>query len=351
MIKSAMEESKDNLLSAETLLNSFRLIRQNLRFISKWVAGITILSAIYIFSLPRSYSSKVVLLPETGGVASFSTGTIGALGSMMGMRNLSSEDAIYPEFYPKVMQSSPFLVALLKEKVTIEKDHETVSLFDYFDKKQAQPWWSGIFSLLSDDEAVSDSINPIKITKEQKKIVDALEKSMICLYDKKTDAITISTQAQHPEVAQQMADIIQKRLQEFITDYRTHKARIDEDYYQKLYIQSQKDYHKAQREYSAYADANTSVVLESYRTRRSELENEMQLKFDVYSRMSNQLQSAQAKVQERTPAFATIQPATIPIRPSSPRRMIAVAMMFLLSFTGSVGWLIVKDYFNKHKVA
>jgi len=346
-----MEESKDYLLSAETLLNSYRLIRQNLWFISKWVTGITFLSAIYIFSLPRGYSSKVVLLPETGGGASFSAGSLGALGSMMGMRNFSVEDAIYPEFYPKVMQSSPFLVALLKEKVTLEKDNETVSLFDYFDKKQAQPWWSAIFNLSSDDEAVSDSINPIKITKEQKRIVDALEKSMICLYDKKTEAITISTQAQHPEVAQQMADIIQKRLQEFITDYRTHKARIDENYFQKLYIQSQEDYHKAQRDYSTYADAHTSVVLESYRTHRSELENEMQLKFDVYSRMSNQLQSAQAKVQERTPAFVTVQPATIPIRPSSPKRMITVVMMFLLSFAGSVGCVIVKDYFNKHKVA
>lgn len=346
-----MEESKGSLLSAETLLNSYRLIRQNLKFISKWVAGITFLSAIYIFSLPRNYSSKVVLLPETSGFSSLSTGTLGALGSMMGMRNVSSEDAIYPEFYPKVMQSSPFLVALLKEKVTIEKDNETVSLFDYLSKKQAQPWWSAIFELFSDDEVVSDSINPIKITKEQKKIVDALEKSMICLYDKKTEAITISTQAQHPEVAQQMADIITKRLQEFITDYRTHKARVDEDYYQKLYIQSQNDYKKAQREYSTYADANTSVVLESYRTRRSELENEMQLKFDVYSRLSNQLQAARAKVQERTPAFATIQPATIPIKPSSPKRMITVVMMFFLSFAGSAGWVIVKDSFNKHKVA
>ena len=82
-----MEESKDYLLSAETLLNSYRLIRQNLWFISKWVTGITFLSAIYIFSLPRGYSSKVVLLPETGGGASFSAGSLGALGSMMGMKD------------------------------------------------------------------------------------------------------------------------------------------------------------------------------------------------------------------------------------------------------------------------
>ena len=73
-------------------------------------------------------------------------------------------------------------------------------------------------------------------------------------------------------------------------------------------------------------------MLESFRAKQENLENEMQLRYNIYSSLTTQLQLAQAKVQERTPAFTTLKCATVPIKPAGPKRMIFVAVMTSLAF-------------------
>jgi hypothetical protein len=58
----------------------------------------------------------------------------------------------------------------------------------------------------------------------------------------------------------------------------------------------------------------------------------MQLKFNTYSVLNTQLQQAINKVQERTPAFTTLKGAEVPVKASSPKRMIFVVGMLFLAF-------------------
>lgn len=46
--------------------------------------------------------------------------------------------------------------------------------------------------------------------------------------------ISISVEAQDPLICATLTDTVQNRLQQFITDYRTSKARKDLEYYQEL---------------------------------------------------------------------------------------------------------------------
>ena len=85
------------------------------------------------------------------------------------------------------------------------------------------------------------------------------------------------------------------------------------------------------------------IVLESYRAKRDDLENDMQLKYNNYSALQTQLQAAQAKVQENTPAFTTLTNATVPIRPAGPKRMIFVAVMLFLATVGTIVHLFRKE--------
>lgn len=75
--------------------------------------------------------------------------------------------------------------------------------------------------------------------------------------------------------------------------------------------------------------------LQSLQSKIDDLENEMQLKYNAYSTIQTQLQAAEAKVQEKTPAFTTLQSATVPIRPTGPKRMIFVAVCTFLAFVGT----------------
>ena len=161
--------------------------------------------------------------------------------------------------------------------------------------------------------------------------------------DKKTGVITISATAQDPLIAKSLADSVRVKLQTFITDYRTNKSRIDEQYYKKLVDEAKADYERARRIYGSYADANMDVTLESFRAEQTDLENDMQLKYNTYTALMTQYQAAKAKVQERTPAFTILKGASVPIKPTGPKRMLFVAGMMLLTLFGTAFWIVRKD--------
>ena len=103
-------------------------------------------------------------------------------------------------------------------------------------------------------------------------------------------------------------------------------------------------YEDAQKKYANFVDANQNIILLSYRAEQERLQNEMNLAYQVYTQVSQQLQMARAKVQEITPVYTVVQPATVPLKPAKPNKlMILIGFMFLAG-VGSVGWILfVKD--------
>ena len=112
-------------------------------------------------------------------------------------------------------------------------------------------------------------------------------------------------------------------------------------YSQKLFSEAKAQYIKAQQTFGSYSDANTDLILQSFKAKQDELENEMQLRYNIYNQTSQQLQMARAKVQERTPAFTQIQPATVPLKKDGPKRMtIVLGFMFFAIVLTSIHVLI-----------
>ena len=113
---------------------------------------------------------------------------------------------------------------------------------------------------------------------------------------------------------------------------------------EKLYGEAKASYESAQKKYANLVDANQNIILLSYRAEQERLQNEMNLAYQVYTQVSQQLQMARAKVQEITPVYTVVQPATVPLKPAKPNKlMILIGFMFLAG-VGSVGWILfVKD--------
>ena len=112
----------------------------------------------------------------------------------------------------------------------------------------------------------------------------------------------------------------------------------------KTYGEAKASYEDAQKKYANFVDANQNIILLSYRAEQERLQNEMNLAYQVYTQVSQQLQMARAKVQEITPVYTVVQPATVPLKPAKPNKlMILIGFMFLAG-VGSVGWILfVKD--------
>ena len=323
------------------------------------VLGITfVVACIYAFSLPRTYSCKVKLAPELSTTSS--RNTLSALASNFGLsvgsvRNGS--EALYPTLYPDLMNSVDFKTSLFPIKVRRDKDTREMTYYDYLLNEQKSPWWSsaigavvgGIYSLFTSSDTTdvkprtAKEVDPFRLTRKQTAIAKAINRRVQCDVDKKTLVITIVVRDQDPLVCATVADSVKTRLQRFITAYRTSKVRSDLEYNQKIFVEAKREYDKARQLYASFSDANQDVILQSVRTKLNDLENEMQLKFNAYNAISVQLQDAKAKVQQETPAFTTLQSATVPVAPSAPSRSKIVLVFLFLAFMGTTLWAFYKD--------
>lgn len=293
-----------------------------------------ILSCAYILCIPRTYSSNLSLAPELSNNSNLG-GTIGSLASSFGIDigNMETSDAINPMLYPDLMEDNGFVTGLFNIKVATADGNVKCSYYDYLTKHQEYTFWAKGFGyikkLFQEKKAtgVSKKINPYMLSKKQDDVASAIRKNITINIDKKTAVITISTEAQDPLICKTIADSVKERLQVYITNYRTRKARVDEQYYKTLMTEAKHEYEKARQRYGSYADANTDVQLASLQSKQDDMENDMQLKYNAYSAMVTQYQAAKAKVQERTPAFTVVKGAAVPIKPSGPKRLIFVIGM------------------------
>lgn len=344
-----MEESKKQpeVIDLRVVMSK---IWKNRKLFYKTLPIAFVLSCVYIFSIPRYYTSDVKLAPELdNGIGG---GTLGDIASSLGfdISTAQTSDAISPLLYPDLMEDNKFVTNLFNIQVTNKDGDIKDSYYNYLKKHQKKAWWmypiGWIKKMFSEDDngqGAKGKLDPYHLSKKDDNIAKKIRDNIKLSIDKKTGVITINATDQDPIICKTLGDSIMTRLQDFITDYRTNKARIDVEYYKKLTAETKQEYEKARQRYGSYADANMDIVLESYRSKRDDLENDMQLKFNAYSTMNTQLQAAMAKVQERTPAFTVVKGAAVPVKPAGPKRMLFVAGMLILTFIGTAFYLVRKD--------
>ncbi|MEE0337143.1 MAG: chain-length determining protein [Prevotella sp.] len=351
-----MDEGKKKLISVN-ILDVITLLKKDKRKLIIYSCVAAAIGVVVALSTPKTYDSSVTLAPEESG-AGFS-GSISSLASMVGMnmRIGQTGDALYPEIYPDVMSSPDFLVSLFPIKVKTIKGDVSCDYYTYLTKHQksaitdypllAMQYIVSIFSVKN--EALEkgkgkDACNtPLWLTKDQYRVVKSLSKGIQCAVDKKTNVITIKVTDQDPLVAALVADSVKQHLQVAITEYKTKKACNDLQYMQRLFEEARSQYDKARQTYAAYADANQEVTLQAYKMKADDLENDMQLKYNIYTQVVEQLQLAKAKVQERTPAFTVIESAAVPLRASSKSRASMVITYLFFGFFLRFGILVWKN--------
>jgi len=350
-----MEEQKktreiDVVAEARKVLGEWKLLLKAVGIGA--VAGVVVALA-----SPKEYTANVVLAPEMSSGGFGMSESLGSLASSFGidLGGRSSADALYPELYPEIFASTDFVLGLFDVPVRLKEGGGVRSYKEHLKKDTKTPFWRYPMilarKLLAGKAETGDSgADPFKISKDDDKLCEAIRGAISCLVDNKTSVITIAVQDQDPLVAAIMADTLQSRLQEYITSYRTKKARNDYDYYKKLYEESKAEYIRAQQAYASYADANQDVILQTVKAKTDNLENEMQLRYNTYTQMAVQLQVAGAKIQERTPAFTMIEKATMPHKASSMPRSFIVALFMLLAVAIDSLWVcFIRDFMKKRK--
>lgn len=343
-----MEKDKFSKAKIRTFLGN--LWTRKWLFLSVW--GITfVLSCVWILPQPRYYSCSVSMSPESND--DNLGGSLSSLAASFGlnMGNLGGQDAIYPQLYPELFGSTEFLVELMDITVQTVDGTLQTDYFDYiaFHQKENLLLWpinharAALHEWLNPNKPVPSvdgkRFDPFRLDRHTTEVFKDVKQKIRCKYSKTTDVVTITVEDQDPLICATMADSVRVHLQDFISEYRTNKARHDYKQYKAMMEEAELAYEKIKAEYIVYADAHGSDTRMKSMTTLKDLENKVDLQYNIYKTLHSRMDASLFKMQEQTPVFTVLTPATVPVKPARPKRMIFVAVMLILATLGTFAYL------------
>lgn len=354
-----MEDNKTSNPDIIDLRIMSRKIWASRKLFCKVLSIVFVLSCIFIFSIPRYYSSDAKLAPEID--ASSAMGGLNSIASSFGinLNSMQATDAIYPLLYPDLMEDNGFVTSLFPIRVKTADGEIDTDYYTYLKSHQKKPWWGYATSWISNsikslfpkkEENIpvgkDGKKNPYWLSEADNGKAEIIRGNINIQINEKNGVVTITTKAQDPLVAKILADSVQVHIQDFIIDYRTSKARVDVEHYEELVKKARLEYEQLSAEYARYSEANSRIVLTSHQTKMENMQKEMQLKYTTYTTLVGQLEYARAKLQERTPAFSVLKGASVAVRPAGPKRVLFVLLMLILA-TMVTGVVILRKDLSK----
>ena len=361
-----IEQGQSNHIDKEAEIDLMDILRKIIgirKTIYKAASIGLIIGVIMAICIPKQYTAEVTLSPEMS--SNKGTGLSGLAASFLGSDVAMGDgtDALNASLSADIVSSTPFLLELSTMEIPASKG-VNMTLNTYLDEEYV-PWWSYVIGFpsiiidgakslfIEEDELVySNRTNKgvIELSQKESKKIEVLKNTITAIVDKKTSMTTVAVTLQNPKVAAVLADSVVKKLQEYIIDYRTTKAKEDCIYLEKLFKERQQEYYAAQKEYANYIDSHDNIILQSVRAEQERLQNDMSLAYQVYSQVANQLQVARAKVQEEKPVFAVVEPAVVPLKPSGISKKVYVLVFIFLSVCIVMFWkLFGEEFLDKIK--
>lgn len=323
--------------------------------IIKWCIVGAVIGLVAGFSIPKTYRAGVTLVPE---VQQKTSSGVSSIASMMGVNLNNSVDAISAEMFPDIVHSTAFVYELFDLPVTFERNDSviTVPLVEYMKEYQKSPWWSSVIAfpfkvlgwcidLVTPDEEEEDLdpntvLNVNNLPKKERGVVRYFAENIMVSVDKKSLKTQMSLEMQDPLVVATVMEAVTENLQNYISDYRTSKARQDVENLEVICAQRKADYYKAQQEYAAYIDANKNVILQSANAERERLQQEMNLAYQVYSQVASNLEGARIQAEQAKPVFVILENVSVPLHRSAPSKAKLLVIFTFLAGCCAAGWIL-----------
>lgn len=275
-----------------------------------------------------------------GGLANL----VGIGGFELGLKN--NTEAIRPDLYPDLIQSTPFFLELFKQSV-ITKAGDSLAFESYYhqaieEDKAPEEMDLQRFTGQPEGVIIMNRVTEGRIKDLKERITGSI--------DKKSGVINISVKMPDPVVAAGLARYAMNYLTTYVTEYRTEKVKQEVDFLGRKVAAARGDFYKDQARKATYADqfAAPTIRLQSADIQRERLESEYKLSSNVYNELLKKYEEAKIKLQQETPVFQTLEPPVAPTLKSEPKKsIILLASAFLGFFLSVIVALVIKSNYKK----
>ena len=138
------EDDYDEIDIMELLLK----LLSNWKKLLLWCGVSAVVGIVVAFSIPRQYTVTSKMAPE---IVTKTSGSVASIASMLGanISNMTTNDAVYPDLYPDIVSSTPFVTELFSLPVQFKDKKEGMVNTDYYTylkEYTKSPWWSVVLS-------------------------------------------------------------------------------------------------------------------------------------------------------------------------------------------------------------
>ena len=347
---------------------------------SLWDGRKTILICLGIFvafgliaalTMKRSYTVKTVMVPQLNSRQNSSLGSLAALAGIdLGMQTSSSD--LSPLVYPEIVSSVPYRLELMHTPLHYKKVDHPVSMYEYalggYEKPSVfsyiKRYTIGLPGLIigslskKPEEIVyntgegNDNDNnvprPIIVSVNEQKMLDVFGRIVSLDVNKKEGYITLIVNGSEPIQTAELAMKAQQLLQDELTRHRIEKSEKELEYIEARYNEVKKENDIYQEQLATIVDRSQSMATTRDRIERDRIQAKYNVSNAIYNEMAKQLEQAKMQVKRDTPAYAIIQPVTIPMKPSNSRAKTLIVWTFF-GFIVGCGIVIGKGYMPKVK--
>ena len=331
-------ENTENKTSGDeieiNIADIIKFVKDNFKKILLWAIIFGIVGAVYSLTVQKEYESRIQIMPELQSNSSL--GKMGGLSALAGLAGIDlaqmgGTEAVRPDLYPNILQSLPFSLYVLNQKVENNENGNVTTLEEFF-KNLNSSWLSKLFDKDSVDVKIPKS-GLLKLTKEQEALIKDINLRISTTFDRKSGVITINTKMPDPIVAAKVAVLSSEYLKEYVTNYRTDKTKQQVTFFSERVNDAKRRYQAAEFAVASFKDRNRFLVMASPKVEEARLTADFMFAQSVYNDLQRQYEQARIKVQEETPVFKILEPARIPLRRSEPKRTI---MVLVFAFLGGI---------------
>jgi uncharacterized protein involved in exopolysaccharide biosynthesis len=343
-----MDTHKDDEIDLLALLKTVFIAR---RFVIKTTILFAVLGIILAVVSPTKYTASSTFVPQLSEGQTNSS--LGGLASLAGI-NLSAimgsqPQEISPSLYPQIAESIPYRLALLD--ATVESN---TSFRDYILTQTGgvaivpllKKYTIGLPGLLlnkqtDDNENLDNSL--FQITEEDKDLFEFLAQVVSIQVDDQEGLVSISVELSDRMVAAQLAQAATDLLQSNIIAFKSQSARNNLDFIKRQFESKRQEFEQIQDSIAVFKDQNLNITSSLYQNQLTRLESQFTITSSVFQELAGQVEQAKIQVNKDTPIFTIIEPVSVPLERSKPKRTMMVIIWTFLGGVFSVGWVLVKS--------
>ena len=343
-----MDYQKNDEIDLTVLLKTVFLAR---RFVLRITTLFAIIGVVVALVSPVRYTASSTFMPQLSQGSTSSS--LGGLASLAGI-NLSAvmggqPQEISPSLYPQVTKSIPYRLSLLNQPV----GPNNISMRAYIIENVSE---SSVFSTIkkytiglprllfsrSDDDDVNRESSLLTISEEDRDLFAYLEGVLTIEVDEKEGLVSLHAELDNRLVAARLAQAATDLLQRNVIAFKSQSARNNLDFIERQFESKRLEFEQIQDSIAIFKDQNLNITSTLYQNQLTRLESQFSVTSSVFQELAGQVEQAKIQVNKDTPIFTIIEPVSVPLERTKPKRTLIVMIWIFLGGVLAVCWSLLK---------